>query len=239
MVSTAPAGAQIINTLRGFDDDEAGWSGGVVATVAVASGNTEYTEFDGQATIQYRFTRQRIGWLGRYMKRTASGSDVAESRLGHLRHNYRILPWLASILFLQGQYDPFRHLETRLLAGGGARFDVLRREKWAGAVGATYMFEREELTDDDTGFVDDHRFSFFVSAYSDKEETVQLDVSAFYQPLIEDFSDARAFVAASIRVDVTGGLYFLTAYNLTHDANPPAGVKQTDQSVRSGLGFEF
>lgn len=236
--STTAVNAQIINTLRGFGDDEPGWAGRVEGIVALADGNSEYTEFEGQATVQYRLTRQRFRWLGRYMKRTANDIDIAESRLGHLRHSYEFLPWFSSVLFVQGQYDPFRRLETRLLAGGGGRFDVLRSEHWSGAIGGTYMFEREELTDI-PGTIDDHRFSFFASIFSAKEEAVTLDISAFYQPLVNDFSDARAFVAASVRVDVTGGLYFLTAYNLLHDSNPPEGVLATDQSIRSGLGFEF
>jgi len=40
-------------------------------------------------------------------------------------------------------------------------------------------------------------------------------------------------------VDIVGGLYFTTGYTLLHDSLPPPGVPETDQYLRSGLGYEF
>ena len=57
--------------------------------------------------------------------------------------------------------------------------------------------------------------------------------------MVGEIDDQRAFVAASIRVDIIGGLYFTFAYTLLHDSQPPPGVPETDQYIRSGLGFQF
>lgn len=232
------AAGQIINTLRGFDAKEMGWSGGIEGAIALAEGNTEYFESELSAAIQRRSEKQRWRLMGRLMRRDTGDIKIAENRMGHLRHNYRLTDVLASVLFVQGQRDPFRRLETRLLAGGGARVDVIRRDTWYGAVGATYMYEDEELTGGG-GFASDHRFSFFASLYSASSERVKLDISAFYQPLISDFEDARAYVSTALRVDVMGGVYVLVKYNMVHDANPPTGVEQTDQTLRSGMGIKF
>jgi hypothetical protein len=236
---TSPVEAQIINTLRGFDRQSPGWSGEVEGAVAIADGNTDYLEYALSASVQNRTERNRWALLGQYTRRSAGDQLVAENRMTHLRHNYRLRDNLASVVFLQGQHDPFRRIETRLLAGAGLRVDLLRGGEWEGGVGATWMLEGDELTDDNRGMFTENRLSFFGSLYSTGSEEAKVDVVMFYQPRVDDFSDARAFVAASVEVDIIGGLYLLLRYNLTHDSEPPPGVLRTDQTLRSGIGLRL
>jgi len=101
------------------------------------------------------------------------------------------------------------------------------------------MREVEELTDDDRGAIGRARMSYFASILGQPRAGVQIDAVAFYQPLAGDYADARTYAAASLRVDIVGSLYFAAAYDLVHDANPPAGVDPTDQRIRSGLGWRL
>jgi hypothetical protein len=231
--------AQIINTLRGFDRQSMGWSGDVEGAVAIADGNTDYLEYAFSASLQNLNERNRWALLGHYMRRSAGDQRIAENRMTHLRHNYRFRSHLASVLFLQGQHDPFRRIETRLLAGAGMRLDVLRGRQWEAGFGATWMLEGDELTDDDQGMLTEHRLSFFLSVYNTETDHANVDVVAFYQPRVDDFADERAFVSASFEADIVGGVYFLLRYNLTHDAAPPPGVLKTDQTLRSGIGLRL
>jgi putative salt-induced outer membrane protein YdiY len=231
--------AQIVNTLRGFDNVERGWSGRAEGTISVAAGNSEYLETQVAAAVQHQNDTQRWRLLARNMRLTTSGKKEAENRLGHLRHNYRFSPWLASVAFLQGQYNPFQRIETRILVGGGARFDLVRREKLNTAFGATFMREDEELTDSAEGFYTNYRFSFFTSVYRDVAEGLDIDITGFYQPLAEDPSDARAFASVALRFDIIGDLYLITNYSLEYDSRPPKGVEKSDQALKSGFGYEF
>lgn len=230
--------AQILNTLRGFDEAEHGWSGRIEATVAAADGNTEYFEVDARAMAQYRAARHRVQLRGRHMRRTAQGRETAESQVGHLRHNFRIRPWLSTVAFVQVQHDPFRRIRSRFLVGGGARFDLARSGALRAALGATVMREEETLTDGG-GTTVTPRLSFFASAYRDVEEGVDLDLTAFYQPALDDLGDARAVASAGLRADIVGNLYFLLNYNLEYDSSPPPDVGRTDHAARSGLGFRL
>lgn len=233
------AEGQIINTLRGFEDEAQGWSGQIEASIALADGNTDYFEFVTGAAAQFMTPRQRWRIIGRFLDRKSNGVAIADDRMGHVRHNYRFLPWLASVAFVQSQQNRFHRLEKRILAGAGVRFDVIRSEGIDAAVGATYMWETEELTDDDSGFTMDHRMSYFLSVLGKPSDNFEIDISAFFQPLFDDYRDARAFVSATARADIAGGVYFLFSYGLLRDSNPPAGVEETDQTLRSGLGFKF
>ena len=231
--------AQIVNTLRGFDEEERGWSGRAEGTISVAAGNSEYLETQVAGDVQHQSETHRWRLLARNMRLTASGKTEAESRLGHLRHNYRFSPWIASVAFLQGQQNPFQRIETRVLIGGGARFDMVRREKLNMALGATFMREDEELTDTGEGFYTNYRFSFFTSVYRDVAEGFDMDITGFYQPLAEDLSDARAFASVALRFDIVGDLYLITNYSLEYDSRPPKDVEKSDQALRSGFGYSF
>lgn len=238
LTAPAPAGAQILNTLRGFQANEIGWSGQVEGTAAVAAGNTEYLELELGAGVQFQTDRHRWRLLGKAMRRTASGTETAESRTAHLRHNYRLRPWLATVAFVQGQHDPFRRIQTRILLGGGLRFDLLRGAAWQGAVGATVMREDERLTGT-TRFDTTARGSFFLSVLRKGKEGLDVDVTGFFQPALDDFGDLRALLSASLGADLVGNLYFRFRYGLEVDTDPAPGVKETDHLIRSGLGVRL
>jgi hypothetical protein len=234
-----PAAAQIINTLRGFGDEE-GWAGRVEALLAAADGSADYFEFDLGAAVQYRAGRNRVRLLAQRMRRESRGEKIADNTLGHLRHNYDLSGPLATVAFVQGQQNPFRRIEERFLAGAGLRVDVIERDHVDMLIGAVYMREHEQITSVPAdSVVNRNRASVYASILGKPRESVQLDLAAFYQPVIGEIDDQRAFVAAAVRVDIVGGLYFTFAYTLVHDSLPPPGVPETDQYLRSGLGFQF
>lgn len=238
--AAAPAEAQIVNTLRRWSDVEQGWDGDVEARFAVASGNTEYLEFAGGASLQFVAERHRIRGFTNASIRRANGEKVAESFLSHLRHNYRLTPVFSTLAFLQHSSDPFRRIESRTLVGGGTRIDLVREEAWEVSIGLSAMYEGERLTDDPTGEREDEfRGSYFASAVGNVTETLRLDVSAFYQPLFADWGDDRVFLASSLRFDVVGELDLIVRFDLTRDSRPPADVESTDVRFSTGFVFDF
>lgn len=244
-----PASAQIVNTLRGFQAGELLWSGGLEGSVESAGGNEDYLQFQFDAAVQYATERNRWRLLGSASQRRTDGDVDAEEQLGHLRHNYRFTDRLASIAFTQWAHSPFRRLETRMLFGVGGRVDFVQKENVEAAVGAAYMYEREDVaqlpadapagTVDDSGVERNDRLSLFTSIVTGSVQRVQSDVVAFWQPLASDLGDWRLFVTANLRVKVAGGLYFLFRYHLMEDSDPPATVLKRDWKIRSGVGFEF
>jgi hypothetical protein len=234
-----PAHAQILNTLRGFDEKEMGWSGGIEGAIATASGNTEYFEFEVGGAIQHQGEKNRWRFLGRTMQRTASGNEIARSQIGHIRHNYRLAPRFSTLAFLQGQYEPFRRIQKRYLAGAGAQTDLHRSVDWNSVLGASIMYENEELTDNNGITTSDARLSFFLSVFRDVKEGVDVDFVGFYQPLVDNLGDARASVTFGMRADIVGELYTFVRYVAEYDSEPAPGVDDLDQNLRAGLGYKF
>jgi hypothetical protein len=241
LVLAAPPGArgQIVNTLRGFAEEEPGWSGSAEGYVDVSQGNTEYEEYGGSLALQWRRGAHRIRALASGLYKTGRGETQAEESTLHLRHNLRLRKWLATLLFVQNQYDPFQRLEHRFLLGGGLRFDLLRSGDLRVFAGMATMLEDERIEGDAPGSGTEHRLSSFLSALWDLREGVTLDAVGFYQPRWSRFSDLRASLSTRLKVDLVGSLYLSVLYELEQDARPPEGVEKTDWGLRTGLGMEF
>jgi len=238
--NAVPSRAQIINTLRGWEEPEPGWSGELEGRLAFASGNSDYLELSASAAIQLLTTRQRIRVLVHETRRRANGQEVVNAFLAHVRHNFRLSDLVWTLVFAQHQYSPFLRLERRSLLGAGTRLDVVRAEGWDASIGLSAMIESEVLTDEPGGAARvDGRGSFFLSGIGDVTDDLRVDVSAFYQPLLDEWSDSRAYVAAVARVDVVGGLDLLVRFDLLHDSNPPPDVEQTDLRLSTGLLLDF
>lgn len=54
------AGGTILNTLQGYDDDVAGWSGGVDGLFSGSGGNTERILVSAGARLQWRGGADRV-----------------------------------------------------------------------------------------------------------------------------------------------------------------------------------
>ncbi len=238
-VGSTPANAQILNTLRGFDEDEMGWSGGIEGAIATASGNTEYFEFEIGGAAQHQGEKNRWRFLARTMQRTATGDEIARSQIGHIRHNYRLTSRFSTLVFLQGQYEPFKRIQKRYLAGAGVQTDLHRSADWSSVLGGSIMYEDEELTDNNGITTSDARLSFFLSVFRDVKEGVDVDLVGFYQPLADNLGDARANMTFGMRADIVGELYTFFRYVAEYDSEPAPGVDDLDQNLRAGLGYKF
>ena len=237
---TAPAGAQILNTLRGFDAKEMGWSGGLEGSVAVADGNTDYFEYEVNGAAQHQGAHNRWRFLARTMRRTAYGSEIAESRVGHVRHNYRLgSSRYATLSFLQGQYEPFKRIQQRYLVGAGAQMELFDRNLWQSVLGGSIMYENEELTDGGGQRSESARLSFFLSIFREVKDGFSVDVVGFYQPRADDFGDVRGNLTLGTRAFVVAQLYVFARYVVEYDSEPAPGVDDLDQSLRAGLGIKF
>ena len=238
-IAPEAADAQIINTLRGWNEDEPGWSGEIAAAIAIAQGNTEYFELDLSAAVRYETERHRVRGLADFTRRTASGVEIAEATLLHLRHNYRLTDLVHSLVFLQAQRNPFQRIDSRFLLGIGARFDVVRDETFDASVGASYMRERETLTEDDSGATTRNRGNFFASLLGRPTEQLRVDAHAFYQPVLSDWSDARLSAGSNLDVLLIGELSLVVGFRLAYNSRPAPGVEETDFWLRTGLRLRF
>ena len=238
VIPAAGARAAIVNSLRGFDGDEPGWSGSVAGSYGASGGNTSESTFTGSGRLQRKGASNIWRLIGSGKRTTSRGEETARSALAHLRHNYLLSDRWATLAFLQLQKNPFQRLDSRILMGLGGRWQALKGESTLIYLGAAHMFEQERIQGEQ-GHDKAQRISGFISLEVELRDGVFVDCLVFYQPRWSDFADWRIFGEASLEVELTGSLSLFTGYNLEHDTRPPAGVEQTDWDTKTGFLVKF
>ncbi len=238
MIPAGGARAAIVNSLRGFDRDEPGWSGSVDGSYGASGGNTQESTFMGSARLQWKGASHIGRLIGAGKRTTNSGTETARSTLAHLRHNYLLSSRWATVAFLQLQENPFQRLDERFLAGLGGRWQAVKGESTLIYLGATYMFEKEWIQGED-GFEKAQRLSSFASLELELRRGVLVDFLAFYQPKFDDIADWRVYGEIRLEVELIGSLSLFTGYNLQYDSKPPVGVEETDWNTKTGFLVGF
>ncbi|MBZ0268701.1 DUF481 domain-containing protein, partial [bacterium] len=233
LVAATPAHAQILNTLRGFDADEPGWSGDVGAFFSASGGNTENTSLTGAGSVQHRGGAQRWRLMADGTQERTDGDATEQATVAHLRHNVRLSDAFATITFLQHQYDRFQRLESRFLLGAGMRWDAVRGDRLRVSLGASPMLEVEREEDGDD--LARGRMSSFLSVLGSLDDRTSVDVTTFVQPAMDDLGDTRAVATGSLRVKIRGGFAVQVNARVQYDAEPAPDVKETDWKVKTGL----
>lgn len=238
VIATGPAHAAIVNSLRGFERDEPGWSGSLAGSYDANGGNTDDSTFAGSGRVQWRGQSHIARCIVAGKRKLSRGEETARSFLAHLRHNYLLSDRWATIAFLQVQRNPFQRLDARTLIGAGARWEAVQGDKHLIYLGAATMFERERIQDEPVS-TKAQRLSSFLSVEVALREGVLLDGLVFYQPRWNDFADWRFFGAISLDIGLTAALSLFTGYSVQYDSQPPVGVMQTDWNTNTGFQVKF
>jgi putative salt-induced outer membrane protein YdiY len=232
------AGGIILNTLQGTDDHVPGWSGSVDGLFSGSGGNTERVIVAAGGHAQWRGDRNRCQLRGAYGYEESNNATTARNGTVHLRHNYDIIPELATVAFVQVQENEFQRIKSRWLIGAGLRYDVVDGDTGKLLVGATPMLEMERL-EGETDHTARGRLSTFLFLSRKLQKKVRVDGSAFVQPLFEDFGNLRTAGTAVLVAEVTGSLDLKTGVSVETNSNPAPGVEKTDWTTFMSLGVTF
>jgi hypothetical protein len=167
----------------------------------------------------------------------------------HLRGRYTIdcrWKWEA---FAQHEFDQFRRLSIRAIAGTGPALQILQEKHVAVLAGAAYLFEFEQLDSrmrmDGTLPIDAgdrtvfHRASFYVTALQKLGPNVALVETGYAQPRIDEPGDFRLLGEMSITTKITKHVALTDSLTLAYDRTPPDGVQRVDTQLTIGVIANF
>jgi hypothetical protein len=193
--------------------------------------------------------RDRILAYGSAGLKTLEGQGVANDGFGHLR--YTRMHWLhfGSEVFVQAQYDKFRLLRRRLLAGVGVRvvfinYDWLRG--WIGT-GALIEFERRNippenqppLGPDPVNMTNPRSSSYITLIVPLVPERLNLIATAYVQPRWDIWRDVQVLHEAKLQVKVTGHHSINTDLSVRFDSRPPVLVERTDTRIGNSVQYSY
>jgi putative salt-induced outer membrane protein YdiY len=235
--------AQIVNVLPAARAATSGLSGSITAGLDVSSGNTDATELQADGNITYLSGRHLLLLVLRGELAEQSGTRYFERIFEHLRYRRRLRRVLFVEAFVQHEFDRFRRLSLRALAGVGGRVALALGEQGTLAVGTTPMAEWERLRPGREPDAGDEtlvlRLSNYVSLDVRVAKNVRVGQALFVQPRLSDTGDIRLLSESTLSVEAGALLVLPVSFRVAHDTEPPDGVEKTDVRLQSSIGIAF
>lgn len=238
--------AQIVNVQQLAGKAVAqGFSGQAALSADWLSGNSMLLATAGSASVFWR----RENWVAlatvsaAYGIKGSNGAYAEEpyqaKLFEHLRLRREWQDGWSIEAFGQHEYDRWRRLKTRALAGLGMRRDFQGGGRLHGAVGAAYMLQAEALlrpkVGDPVGIVREHRLSCYLTGAAQVTETTALSLTVYGQPRWDAPADLRALVDAAVQVAMAKQLGLRVSYVVGFDTRPPIGVRGFDGTSKVAL----
>ena len=260
---TAPADAQVNTENMRVGANEPGWGGIFDLNSSLQRGNTEREVLGAGVRLQYAWPppaeaegddaedddvaegpANTVFMTSNYSFTRLNENRFVNNALSHLRFIRRHSPRVSYELFGQHQFNEFIRLEQRLLLGGGGRFQVLEAPQTEIFLGTGYMLERETL--DLAGQLPEARRSehhrstnYLTVRYNSEDERFRLVETVYVQTRVDRLQDYRLLSETSFEIRLLRRLALAVNLNVTHDSEPPTGVKDTDVVLSNSLRYSF
>ena len=260
---TLPAAAQVNTENMRVGAGEPGWAGTFDLNSSFQRGNTEREVLGGGLRLQYAWPppadaedddaeaddvaegpANTVFLTSNYSFTRLNDNRFVNNALSHLRFIRRHSHRLSYELFGQHQFNEFIRLEQRLLFGGGGRFLVLQAPQTEIFLGTGYMLERETLDlprePREARRSEHHRSTNYLTVrYNSKDERLRLVETVYVQTRVDRLEDYRLLSETSFEIRLLRRLALAINLSVTHDSEPPTGVKEMDVVLSNSLRYSF
>ena len=245
-VATAPAHAQIVNVQGALARPHAtdGEAGQVELKLNWREGNNPLFDVGGAGSLVVR----RGAVLGLLLARgeygTSTGLTLTKKSFEHARTRIELDSRWRWEAFVQHEYDQFRRLSLRALAGTGPALQLLDTKAVALLAGAAYLYEYERL-DRRPGTIDAgarstaHRTSAYLTGHEDVSAGAAIVETAYVQPRLDDPGDVRVLGELAVQSKLSPHLALKDSFTVAYDRTPPDGVKRYDTALEVSLIATF
>lgn len=236
--------AQIVNIeakRKLINADTTGWFGSTDLGFNFNENGRTILTLTANATVEYLDGDNRWLALTNYRVVRADEQDFVNQGFQHLRYNRYWTEKVTWEAFGQAQYDERLTLKFRGLLGTGPRFQLINGKRGDLHLGTLYMFQYEELTENNTIYRD-HRLSSYLSYRLNLGRNLTLSGTSYYQPLLTDLRIARLSSQTTLLFKITEKLSFNSAFNISLDSRLSEAVEDVPiaiYSLMNGLKWVF
>ncbi|MFW7380744.1 MAG: DUF481 domain-containing protein [Oligoflexus sp.] len=210
-------------------------------------GNIDLSVLTAKATSFYRHSDHLLLLILEREYGVQNSSALSDRAFQHLRYRYQWLERVTLETFAQHDRNQFRRLKSRTLIGAGPRFQILATENHLLHLGLAPMKEIEvfeeasTLTDEPlvSKRQEDIRLSLSLGYHFNLAENLSFSNTGYWQPLADDLDIYRLLNDAALTIQITEILALRFSATLTHDTNPPPGIRQTDHHYKNALVINF
>lgn len=226
----------------GVPTDEEGMNGMASLSVNGSSGNSDKINGEAGGRLAWVHGAHNEIFVGSYAYGKSRGQRDTNKAFLHLRHRYALDATLDIEGFAQAQKDEFARLKLRTLLGGGIRWQH-NEDDWHTYIGLGSFYESETLRSSAAGVAPPRTRLWRGNAYATLSyrlnDHVAFHNTVYFQPAWRDAADYRLLENAGMSVKLAEHLDLRLSLDVARDSSPPAGVKPTDTSYRTGLAYRF
>lgn len=244
--TTSLAQAQIVNVQGALARPPAkdGTTGQVELKLNWREGNNPLFDLGGAGTVVVRRGRVLGLALARGEYGTSSGLTLTKKSFEHVRTRVELdcrWRWEA---FAQHEYDQFRRLSLRALAGTGPAFQLIDGKSSTMLAGAAYLYEYERL-DTRPGTLDAgerrtvSRGSVYVTGHEDLPTGIAIVETLYVQPRLDHPGDVRVLGELALVSKLSSQIALKNSLNVAYDRTPPDGIKRYDTQLELGVIATF
>jgi hypothetical protein len=207
-------------------------------------GNNPLFDLGGAGTVVIRRGHLLGLALARGEYGTSRGFTLAKKSFEHVRLRSELDGGWRWEVFAQHEYDQFRRLSLRALAGTGPAYQVFDTPAIGVLVGAAYLYELERF-DTRPGTLDAglrataHRASIYVTGHENLSPGVTIVETVYAQPRLDAGSDVRVLGEFAVQTRLSARIALKDGLTFAYDASPPDGVQTYDTSLDVALLVTF
>ncbi len=244
--ATRRADAQIVNVQGQLAKPPAknGVTGQVELKLEWREGNNPFFDIGGTGAVLVRHDRLLLLALARGEYGESRGLTLARKSFEHVRARYSIdcrWKWEA---FVQHEYDAFRRLSVRAVAGTGPALQLVATKPVSLLAGAAYLLEYERLDRrpgaSDAGRRDvTNRASGYLTGTETLGSGVAIVQTIYVQPRLDDPGDVRVLAELSLTSQLSKRIALTDGFTVAYDRTPPEGIKRYDTQLQVGVLVKF
>jgi hypothetical protein len=234
--------AQVVNIENHrIYDDTAGWSGSFDSGFSMVDNKDLLLNASFRPRIQYKNKWHYVLFLTDWSYSKGVDRLYANAGMVHLRYALRLSsknaekksPWKWES-YTQVQYNDLLDQRLRALIGSGLRVKARDKKGVRIFAGTSAFFEHEEIQTTGT-FIEDVRWSNYLSWFIQPKSTFSFTGTTYYQPVFDDFADYRFMGQYAMNFSVFKRLDFRFEYNTFFDSKPNIGVSNWLHNASFGV----
>jgi hypothetical protein len=184
----------------------------------------------------YNFYANEMLFLADYNYSITNGAKDTNNGRFHLRYTIDPKAEFSYELFAQHEFDQFRDLQSRDIAGANLRQAVINHDKERLYLGYGAFYEVEVLTDAPTR--NEPRGNVYVS-YVHGKSPVQWSTTIYYQPSFTRLHDYRIQAQGNVETQMTQRLALQIQIAYMFDNYPPPDVPPSDLTTMVGFNLKY
>lgn len=236
------AKSQIINVESArMQSDTVGWMGSFGAAFSITKNTSQIFGAYADAHLQYKTSNDQGIWmiLGNLNFLKVAKSRFVSDGMAHLRYNKKVNEWLRWEFFGQFQNNDITQIDSRVLAGTGPRFKLMKLPTFRLYAAILFMYEREKEATIPIVRHSDVRNSSYISFTWLPKDYLEMISTTYFQPRLSQFNDFRILNQISFKVKATPHFSLSVKWNYLHDKAPAGTAPKTVYNFATGFTYDL